>query len=58
MNIEAVPHAQRDRARVDPRWWPTEAVTVPEAVGNPRSPLAAIAPLLPWSATSIRMPPA
>ena len=56
MHLEAVPHAQRDRARVAPRSWPPEAVAVPEAVRIHRSPLAAIAPLLPKGDTSIRMP--
>jgi hypothetical protein len=58
MHLKAVRHAQRDRARVDPRWWPPEAVAVSDSVGNPRSPSAAIAAWPPWSVTSIKMPPA
>jgi hypothetical protein len=58
VNLEAVPHAQRHRPAINAPQVAPESVAVPEAVGNPRSPLAANAPLLPWSVTSIRMPPA
>ena len=42
MNLKAVAHAQRHRPAINPPQAAPEAVAVAEAVGQARSPLAAI----------------